>query len=297
MSWRDSSDVLEGIMVGHDGSHLHSDLSNLRPSGLALGDSASNPLLELHLSADLPPLEAQNQPAFLNQWSSTDPQDFYYAHYPSSRLMGDQDAWNPLQVTGVPNPSSMSYMNVSAPGDPDCGFPKPHYSTPSESGSQCMGSFHSADSGYGSTCCATHSVIPSSYGMDVMSSPPIAAKDHGFGEPVALCDQAYVGSGSVFSKGNDYSPSYSPDGSVKCDHPSCSWVGKCPSDKRYLFIFPRHCHMGESLILVGNMRHATGKSSNVMNPTALGKKGSALLMTSPATRNAFTTNNPSVGRK
>lgn len=222
MSWHDSTDVLQGIMVGPDASH-HSDLSDIRPSGLALGDSASNPLLELHLAS----LEAQNQPALMNQWFS-EPQDFYYPNYPS-RLTGDQDAWNPLQVTGVPNPSSMSHMKVSAVGDPDCGFSKPHYRTPSESGSQYMGSLHSADSGYGSTSCATNS-IGTSYGMDSRSSPHIGTKEYGFGDSVAMFDQPHLGTGSVFSGDFDYSGSL--DGSVKCDHPSCPWVGKCPSDKR-----------------------------------------------------------------
>jgi hypothetical protein len=204
-------------MVGPDASHP-SDLSDFRPSGLAMGDSASNPLLELHLAS----LDGPNQTAFMNQWNS-EPQDFYYPNY-SARLTGDQDAWNPLQVTGVPNPSSMSHMTVSTVNDPDCAFSKPHYRTPSESGSQYMGSLHS-DSGYGSTSCATQSIGASSYGMDNLSSPHIGANEYGFGDAVAMFDQPHLGPASLFT--GDFM-----DGSVKCDHPSCTWMGKCPSDKR-----------------------------------------------------------------
>lgn len=225
MNWQDSNDVLQGIMVGHDGLQPQSDLLDFKQSALTLDDPASNPLLELHLP-DFASLETQSQPIFSNQWSSSsEPQKFYYPNYSSSRLASDQDAWSPLQVTGVPNSSTVSHMNISAMGDPDCGFVKPHYSTPSESGSQYMGSFHSADSGYG-----THSVVTSSYGVDSMSSPQIAAQEHGFGETLAVFDRSHVGTGPFF----DYSSSYSLDTAVKCDHPTCSWVGKCPSDKRYI---------------------------------------------------------------
>ncbi|KAJ5577826.1 uncharacterized protein N7459_006790 [Penicillium hispanicum] len=231
LGWNNSGDVLQGIMVSHDGSHPSSDLSDFRPSSLALSDSASNPLLELHLSTDLASLEARNPPPFLGQWPSTDTQDFYYAHYPPSRLTADQDAWNPLQVTGVPNPSSVSHMNVSAVGDPDCGFSKPHYGTPSDSGSQYMGSY-SADSGYGSTSCASHSVVTSSHGMDSMSSPQIGAIEHNFEESVALFDQSRFSNGQPFAQGTVASSPHFLDSTVKCDHPTCNWVGKCPSDKR-----------------------------------------------------------------
>lgn len=226
MSWLDSNDVLQDIMVGHDGFQLQCDLLNFRQSAIAHDDSASNPLLELHLP-DFTSLEAQAQaqaqPIFPNQWSSAEPQDVYCANYSSSCHASDQDAWSPLQVTGVPNSSSVSHMSVPAMGDPECGFSKPLYSTPSESGSQYMGSFYSADSGYG-----THSVVLSSYGVDSMSSPQIAAQEHAYGETLAIFDRSHVGIGPVF----DYPPSYSHDAAVKCDHPTCPWVGKCPSDKR-----------------------------------------------------------------
>lgn len=227
MSWQDSNDVLQGIMVGHDGFQPQPDLPDFRQSALALDDTASNPLLELHLP-DFTSLETQGQPIFSNQWSER--QDVYCPNYSASCFASDQDAWSPLQVTGVPNPSSVSHTSVPAMGDPECGFSKPIYGTPSESGSQYMGSLYSADSGYG-----THSVMRSSYGVDSISSPQIAAQEHGYDETLAMFDRSHVGTAPVF----DYSPLYSHDAAVKCDHPTCSWVGKCPSDKRYVSL---HSH-------------------------------------------------------
>lgn len=229
MSWSDSNDVLQDFMVGPGGSQSHCDLLDFQYPGLALGDSTSNPLLELHLP-DFASLEAQSQPLLMNHWSSSEPQVFYYPHYPSSRLTSDQDAWNPLQVTGVPDSSSVFHMEISALGNQDYGFSKPCYDTPSENGSQYVESYHSADSGYGGTSCASQSVVTSSYGIDSMSSPHIPPRGRGLGESTPIVERSQAGSGPVFS----YSPSQSLEGSVKCDHPSCSWVGKCPSDKRYI---------------------------------------------------------------
>jgi hypothetical protein len=216
-------------MAGQDVSYSHPDLTDCRQSGLTL-DSTPHPLLEL----DLGSIEPRHQPAFMG-WPSTtsspaEPNDFYRSYYHSSRLTADQDAWSPLQVTGVPNPSPMSHMNMAV-GDREAGFAKHHYRTPSECGSQYMGSFHSGDSGYGSTSCATHSVVTSSYGVDSMSSPQIGPKEQGFGESLAMFNQAFVGP-PIFARGIEDSPAES----VKCDHPACTWVGKCPSDKRCVYI-------------------------------------------------------------
>ncbi|KAJ5358634.1 uncharacterized protein N7496_011047 [Penicillium cataractarum] len=226
LNWPDSTDVLQGIMAAQDGPYSHPDLTDCGQSGLTL-DSTPHPLLDL----DLASIEPRSQPAFL--WSSTstssaEPHDFYHPYYHSSRLAADQDAWSPLQVTGVPtNPSSMSHMNMAI-GDREGGYAKHHYRTPSDCGSQYMGSLHSGDSGYGgSNSCATHSVVTSSYGVDSMSSPQIGPKEQGFGESLAMFSQAFSGP-PIFTAGLVCSP----DDSVKCDHPACTWVGKCPSDKR-----------------------------------------------------------------
>lgn len=287
-------------MVGPDGSHP--DLSDFRPSGLTM-DPASNPLLDLHLGTDLA-LDAHSHPSFLTQWSSSEPQDFYYLNYPP-RLANDQDAWNPVQVTGVPHSSSVSHMNAPPVGDSDCAFPKPHYSTPSESGSQYKGSFHSADSGYGSAGCATHSIVASSYTVDSTSSPQIAAQEPGLGESVAFLDQPHVGAESMFT--GDISEMQSFDTVVKCDHPTCSWMGKCPSDKRYAadwglrFVFSSSFAIYRlretSLTCVGNTRHGIGNPSNAMNLIALVKRASEQSMTSLVTKSVCIIKSPSAGRR
>ncbi|KAJ5752400.1 hypothetical protein N7520_009317, partial [Penicillium odoratum] len=209
--WCDSNDVLQEIMV----NSVNSDLADFQ-SNLALGDSAPDPLLELHLTTDLASLDPHSH-TFLNQWAPGS-QDFYYPNYPASRM--EQDAWNPLLAAGVPAPSNISQMHIA-----DCAFPKTHYRTPSEAGSQYMGSLHSADSGYGSH--GAHSVVPSSY-VDSLSSPQIGTKEQGFVEPMPFFDQSHM-TGSTFAR--DFGEALF-DASVKCDHPACSWVGKCPSDKR-----------------------------------------------------------------
>ncbi|KAJ5658119.1 uncharacterized protein N7484_001768 [Penicillium longicatenatum] len=218
--WSDSSDVLQDIMVNTVGNPQ--DPSDFR-SNLVLGDSAPNPLLELQLTADLASLDPTSHPAFLNQWPSAGSQDFYYPNYPASRFGADQDAWNPLLAAGVPATSTVSHMQMS---DADCAFPKPHYRTPSEAGSQYMGSLHSADSGYGSNS-GGHSVGPSSF-MESLSSPQIGTKEQAFAEPMTFFDHSRM-AGPTFAQHFNESLF---DASVKCDHPACSWVGKCPSDKR-----------------------------------------------------------------
>ncbi|KAJ6013994.1 hypothetical protein N7540_008585 [Penicillium herquei] len=212
LRWNDSSDILQDIMVGSMGSHQ--DLSEFRPN-LSLGDSASNPL-ELHLSPDL---DSSQNPPFLNHWPSA-PQDLYYPSYPASRLTANQDAWNPLLAAGVPQSTSVPPIHMVDDGV----FTKPHYRTPSDAGSQYMGSLHSADSGYGSISGAPHTVP--SY-VDSLSSPQLG-NEHAFVESMPLFDPSRMGSGSIFQDYGD-----APfETSVKCDHPSCSWIGKCPSDKR-----------------------------------------------------------------
>ncbi|CAL5868658.1 uncharacterized protein PFLUO_LOCUS2885 [Penicillium psychrofluorescens] len=182
----------DSLLDGYDGlTPLHSDLP-YKHSDLDFGDS----LLDLHLQ----------QPEF---WSSAGSYDLYSSQYTTT----SQDAWNPLQITGVPanNPcSSLSHMNA------DFYFSNNHnhYGPPSECESQYMSSLHS-DSGYGTASCATPSLVPSSYGVEMTSSP----------SQMDTQDQTTC----LF---NQSSPSHMYTGSVKCEYPRCSWVGKCLSDKR-----------------------------------------------------------------
>ena len=276
--WNDSTDVLQGM----DRSHL-----DLKPSSLPF--DSSQPLLDLHLGSDL----SLNTSSFLNQWSN--PRDLYYSNYPS-RLTADQDAWNPLLLTGVPASSSLSHMNMSAPlPEQEYCLSHHHYSDPSESGSQYMGSY-SADSGYGSTSCAAQSVVASTYGVD-SSSPQMGVKENAAGSAPSFAHSRYAsGSGSSFTSELAGSPSQMFDGVFKCDHPSCEWSGKCPSDKRYVF-----CSFWSMFVqqtdarVVGNTRLAIASCSNATNRIVLARKASGLSMTLPVIRNACITRSLSVG--
>jgi hypothetical protein len=161
-------------------------------------------------SFDTLDLTLGSEPSYLSQWSTS---PYYYSR-------GDQDAWNPLLVTGVPTSTVSHTMNMTVP-DEYC-YSHHRYSEPSENGSQYIENFNSADSGYGGTSCATQSVVASNYPD---SSP---AKDMADG----ACD-THLASGSSYTSDFVGSPSML-DVSVRCDHQSCPWVGKCPSDKRYV---------------------------------------------------------------
>jgi hypothetical protein len=61
------------------------------------------------------------------------------------------------------------------------------------------------------------------------------------------------------------------DGVFKCDHPTCEWSGKCPSDKRYgwfsfsyffFFIFIFICRSETDGSVIGNTRLAIASCSN-----------------------------------
>ncbi|KAF7517574.1 hypothetical protein PCG10_001152 [Penicillium crustosum] len=221
LDWNDSTDVLQGIMVGHEGH----DMSDSKSS---LPFDAANPLLDLQLGSLDPTLNP-----LLGQWPSHS-RDLYYSQYTHSRLTGDQDAWNPLLATGVPAASSISHMNMPAQmPDQDCCFSHHRYSEPSENGSQYMDSYHSTDSGYGATSCATQSVVASSYSVD-SSSPHMDMAENMSTESGSSFDRPQYGSVSEPSYTSEFmsSPSQLVDTSMRCEHPSCKWVGKCPSDKR-----------------------------------------------------------------
>ncbi|KAJ5177517.1 Zinc finger C2H2 [Penicillium coprophilum] len=209
-------------MAGNEGHDLFDPKSSNLPF------DAANPLLDLQLGSLDPTLHH----SLLSQWPSHS-RDLYYPRYTHPRLTGDQDAWNPLLATGVPATSSISHMNMPAQvPDQDCCFSQ-HYSEPSESGSQYIDSHHSADSGYGGTSCTTQSVVASSYGME-SSSPQMDMTDNMSAESKPSFDRLKYGSVSEESYTSEFmgSPSQLVDASMRCEHPSCKWVGKCPSDKR-----------------------------------------------------------------
>jgi hypothetical protein len=157
------------------------------------------------------------------QLGSLDPSNSYWStkQYYSYSRTSDQDAWNSLLVTNVPT-LSVPHMSMPVP-DQDCCYSQHHYSEPSENGSQYVDNYHSADSGYRGASCATQSVVTSSYGAE--SSLDKDASEATF--------DPHFGSGSSYTSEFVRSPSMF-DTSVRCDHATCSWVGNCPSDKRYV---------------------------------------------------------------
>jgi hypothetical protein len=222
LDWNDSTGVLQGIMVGHEGQYFSDPKSSNLPF------DASNPLLDLQLGSLDPAL---NHP-LLSQWPSH-PRDLYYSQYAHSGLTGDQDAWNPLLATGVPATSSISHLNMPAQmPDQECCFSQHHYSEPSEDGCQYIDSYHSTNSGYGGTSFATQSVV-ASYSVD-SSSPQIDMTDNMSTESGPSFDRPNYGSvsGPSYTPGFVGSPQQLVDSSMLCEDPSCKWVGKCPSDKR-----------------------------------------------------------------
>ncbi|KAJ5491518.1 hypothetical protein N7539_003085, partial [Penicillium diatomitis] len=220
-TWNEPTDLLHGIMAPPDEQYLHTGLSHDPQVGLSL-----DPTFDLDFGA-----AGSNSHMTVPDWPSTfapsaASHDFYHPIYHSSRLAAAQDAWNPLQVTGVPSQSTMSHMCM-ADGDHEAGFKKGHYRTPSETGSKCLGSLYSGDSGYGGTSCDTGSVVPSPYGIDSLSSPMAGSHEQTVGESIAMFNRAFMDSAALLE---DMTSSLVE--SVKCDHPTCTWVGKCPSDKR-----------------------------------------------------------------
>ncbi|EPS26002.1 hypothetical protein PDE_00938 [Penicillium oxalicum 114-2] len=221
VSWTDTTDILHGIMAPQEESYMHPGLTHGHQAGLSLDSTLD---LEFGLA------ESHAQTA-APEWSSVfapsaGSPDFCHPYYHPSRLTASQDAWSPLQVTGVPSQSTMSHMQMPKV-DHEAGFVRDHYRTPSETGSQHLGSLHSGDSGYGGTSCGTGSVVPSSYGVDSISSPLAGFNEQSFGDSISMFNRAFVGSTTC---SEDFPSSLVE--SVKCDHPTCTWVGKCPSDKR-----------------------------------------------------------------
>ncbi|KAI9934428.1 hypothetical protein ASPWEDRAFT_175157 [Aspergillus wentii DTO 134E9] len=234
----DNGDVLQGIMETRmvptpSPVELSSD-GLTAPSDLALGDPTS--LLGLQFGSD-PAAFSRNHTSILGHWLSynnqsppsprTRPLDYPQYHVPRISVSSDQDAWNPLQITGVPAAFGMQHMGKpSHMGDMDGRYSHYQYSTPSETGSQYNG-LQPSDSGYGSKSCATRSVI------DQVCSPKAAPREQEH-EQGGLFDHAPVKYGEEAGDSMEKMESSSLMGqdSIHCDYPGCRWTGKCPSDKK-----------------------------------------------------------------
>ncbi|KAL4927900.1 putative C2H2 finger domain protein [Aspergillus undulatus] len=243
-AWDHTSDVLQGISSAPQAElSPHGHHPDLTPS-----DPAS--FLGFQIGPD-PNVVSHSHTSFLNQWpppkQSTSPTpQLEYAHYSSARFMSNQDSWNPLQVTGVPANVTFSMRplgRVPQMGmgmgmgvlDRRCSDGHPSTYTSSETGettSQYNG-LHSSDSGYSSRSCTTRS-IATSYAVDSACSP-FAQQDCEQDEKPARIDLGSAHQGEVLDlaeRTESPAPSLICHDVIKCDYPGCSWVGKCPSDKR-----------------------------------------------------------------
>ncbi|EAU38687.1 predicted protein [Aspergillus terreus NIH2624] len=239
-AWDNSGDILQGIMASRmapSASQFDPVSSDgVTPSDLALGDPAS--FLGFQFGPE-PTLIPHNHTSILNQWpsyhsqaSSPTSQVLEYPQFRHPRLTNDQDAWNPLQVTGVPtNPPA--FPMAPHPGKPqplgglDRRYSIGQHSTPSENGSQ-YNSIHPSDSGYSSRSCATRSVTTPSYVMESACSPYLGPHESEQDDRASTLDLNPV-----------VDPAEHVDMSsllyhdvIRCDYPGCQWTGKCPSDKR-----------------------------------------------------------------
>lgn len=233
---------------------------NLRAnSELTLRNSSS--LLGLQLPNTEPDLALEIRPSgsLLHSWSpfqnlSPRTSDDTFAPETATRFPpNDQEAWNPLHVTGVPpHPSVLDYQHHPAKprqaNEPDARFSYYPYGTPSEIGSQFNGFAPPppSDSGYGSKSCATRSVVSSSFPLDSAASPqhlPLHESSRfditSIVDPVApnqpnndAAAATAVSGTAINAVPSRFQVQYQGD-IIKCDYRGCNWRGKCPSDKRY----------------------------------------------------------------
>ncbi|EAW15108.1 putative C2H2 finger domain protein [Aspergillus clavatus NRRL 1] len=210
------------------------------PSHFALGDPAS--FLGVQFGSD-PAVLPHEPSSILNPWlpyssnhasSSPAPQPLEYYQYHPPRVSNDQDAWNPLQVTGVP--MSRASLNLQPGEKPypineyiDRRCSTGQYSDPSESDSQYNG-LPSGDSGYGSRSCTTRSIAASSFAVDSACSPHLTSHEREPDEKGSIFELGPSGYGTLAPK-TEYLSLPGPD-DMKCHYPNCNWKGKCPSDKR-----------------------------------------------------------------
>lgn len=209
-------------------SHGH-DLQGILPASsshdaltaidMPLGDPSA--LLGLSLGSDP---SGVSQSRVLVHWPASSPHFISspntapapeYTPYHVSRRVCDQDAWNPLLVTGVPsNPATTLSLQPIPVKYSTC-----PQSAPSESGS-VLNAFKSSDSGYGTQSCATRSARNSSHAVDSSCSPQQTSHHE-------LESVEDVNSSPAQGRGEE---------SIKCDYPNCKWIGKCPSDKKFVHI-------------------------------------------------------------
>ncbi|KAE8348100.1 hypothetical protein BDV28DRAFT_112961 [Aspergillus coremiiformis] len=237
MAWDNSGDILQGILdrqITPTSPQMELASDGFLTSEYGLSDPA--PFLGLQFGPD-PAVIPPNQTSILNQWpvhhqASSPPSQY---HHP--RSTSNQDAWSPLQVTGVPvNMAVWGFPNASKPQQIS-GLGRKYstgqYSVTSESGSHVSGC-HPSDSGYSSRSGTTHSVTTSSYTVDSVSSPHLAPHEPEQEDRALTLDLGPSHGGDTVVEAIEVveSPSSLYHEMVKCNYPNCLWTGKCPSDRR-----------------------------------------------------------------
>ncbi|PWY71455.1 hypothetical protein BO70DRAFT_321257 [Aspergillus heteromorphus CBS 117.55] len=245
--WSDSSDILQGIMGARAPPPLSSQAEllpdGLTPSDLMLGDPAS--FLGFQFASD-PAIPTPGQGSILHPWlplhadsssssAAANPLNLDQPPYTFSRFRNENEAWNPLHLTGLSINNTSYKIPQVIRNNPlyglDRRFSNGHYSTPSETGSQYT-SLHPSDSGYSTRSCATRSVA-ASYALDSTCSPYLGPLDPEQDDRVSTLDlNPGQYSEPIDSMERMESPSLLCQDVIKCDYPGCQWTGKCPSDKR-----------------------------------------------------------------
>ncbi|KAI9044605.1 putative C2H2 finger domain protein [Aspergillus affinis] len=243
--WDSSGDVLQGIMdtrVTSTSSHPDPSSDGLEASSdLALGDPAT--LLGMQFSPN-PDILPHDHASVLNTWpsyhnlpSSPTSHRFDYLQYRHARLMDNQDAWSPLQMTGMPvNPFQFGIRHhgeTPQMGGFDRRYSTGQQSAHSENDSQCTG-IRQSDPGYGTHSCASRSVTTSSQAFEAAYSPSLAPHELESEDKLPSWDisvQQYGEQGCEVAERMETSSLVCTD-VIGCDYPGCPWTGKCPSDKR-----------------------------------------------------------------
>ncbi|KAL1965978.1 hypothetical protein VTN77DRAFT_4918 [Rasamsonia byssochlamydoides] len=159
--------------------------------------------------------------------------DTSFASVSLSRFHREQDAWNSLHVTGAyrnPKPFPGQHLPKTSPG-----FSRHGCNEPSETDSQVICS----DSGYGSKRGGSaHSVISSSCPVESIPSPSNMSSynynrlDTGSSDDTnrPVYNASSFIPEAVAAAGVHFQRQYPQE--IKCSYPSCTWTGKCPSDKK-----------------------------------------------------------------
>ena len=150
---------------------------------------------------------------------------------PTTRLTNQQDAWSPLQATGVLEQGAgygQPYIKAYQAHGIGSGYPDSQCSSSSECGDK-YGSFSFSDSGYGSKK-GTASSVATSFAVNSNFGSQALPNKQELGERVLIFEQNAV----PHNESNNAAPLPINYRDQKCSHPGCNWISKCPSEKRYV---------------------------------------------------------------